>query len=200
MALLGSLGKKMYSAATSRAGATAIIAGAGAAGLYKSAARPAADAAMEVALGDPNADEYFVGEKLSPMILGGGMIGGMGNMAKYASPQYYEDFSPVAKPSVGLGFTGGVGALIGSMAGKGAKGRMMGGAIGGLIGTGIGLAGYAALASNRGSQGLKTPYAGNRRLDQNTMSYSDRNVSLSNAEQLNSYGDIVFGLHNLRRG
>jgi len=75
MALLGSIGKTLYNAATSRAGAATIIGGAVGAGLYKTAARPAMDAAMDVAFDDPNADEKFIGEKLSPLIFGGGIVG-----------------------------------------------------------------------------------------------------------------------------
>lgn len=201
MGLLGSLGKSIYRGATSNTGSKAIIAGAVGAGLYKTAARPAADAAMDVAFGDPNADQYFVGEKLSPMILGGGMIGGAANMAKLGSPQYYEDFAPVAKPSVGIGLTGGLGATAGAVLGKGIKGKLIGGAIGGALGGALGLGGYAALASNRGTQSLRTPYGGDRKLDQRTLSYSgSNNQSLETANQLNSYGDIVFGMHNMRRG
>lgn len=199
MALLGSLGKKMYGAATSKVGAASIIGAAGVAGLYSTAARPAADAAMDVAFGDPNADEYFVGEKLSPLILGGGMIGGAANMARLASPQYYEDFAPVANPAIGLGASGGLGALVGGVVGKGLKGKTMGGVIGGIAGAALGTAAYAKLAVNRASQGLSTPYAGSRRLDPNSLSYQ-RNSSLDTAEQMNSYGDIVFGMHNMRRG
>lgn len=199
MALLGSLGKKMYGAATSKYGAAAIIGAAGVAGMYKTAARPAADAAMDVAFGDPNADEYFIGEKLSPMILGGGMIGGAANMARLASPQYYEDFAPVASPKVGLGVSGGLGALVGGVIGKGLKGKSIGGVVGGLAGAALGTAAYAKLAVNRASQGLNTPYSGNRRLDPQNLSYQ-RNSSLETAEQMNSYGDIVFGMHNMRRG
>ena len=44
----------------------AIIGGAATAGILKEAAPAARDAAMEVAFGDPNADETFLGRKLTP--------------------------------------------------------------------------------------------------------------------------------------
>jgi hypothetical protein len=86
MAILGSIGKSVYNAATSRMGAAAIIGGAGAYGMYQQTARPAMDAAMDVALGDPNADEYFVGEKLSPLIFGGGIIGRSSKCSQISVP------------------------------------------------------------------------------------------------------------------
>lgn len=201
--MLGSIGKSIYRGATSRVGAGAIIGGAAMAGLYKTAARPAMNAALDVTLGDENADEYFAGEKISPLIFGGGAIGGMANMAKFASPQYYQDFSPVASPKVALAGTTGIGAIAGGLLGRG-KGALIGGAIGGALG----LAGYGKLAMNRSKQGLNTPYGGDRRLNPNTLNYDDysntegylRNSSLANANRLNSQGDIVFGMHNMRRG
>jgi hypothetical protein len=208
MGVLGSVGKSIYKGATSRVGAGMIIGGAAAAGLYKTAARPAMDAAMDVALGDPNADQHFVGEKLSPLVFGAGAIGGMAGAAKLASPQYYQDFMPPVKPAVGVGLTGGIGALAGGLMGRGFLGKGKGALIGGAIGGALGLAGYGKLAANRAAQGENTPYAGNRRLNPNTLNYDDyentqgylRNSSLAMANKLNSHGDIVFGMHNMRRG
>ena len=208
MGVLGSLGKSIYKGATSRVGAGMIIGGAAATGLYKTAARPAMDAAMDVALGDPNADQHFVGEKLSPLVFAGGAVGGAANLGKLASPQYYEDFAPVLKPSVGLGLTGGLGAVAGGFLGKGLLGKGKGALLGGAIGGALGLAGYGKLAANRSNQGMNTPYGGDRRLNPNTLNYDDyentegylRNSSLAMANKLNSHGDIVFGMHNMRRG
>jgi hypothetical protein len=75
MALLGSIGKSLYKGATSKLGATAIIGTAAATGMYQTAGQPAMDAAMDIAFDNPNADELFVGEKLSPLIFGGAAIG-----------------------------------------------------------------------------------------------------------------------------
>ena len=66
MGILSSIGKSLYKGATTKVGAGAIIAGAVGAGIAKSAAPAARDAAMDVAFGDPNADETFLGRKLTP--------------------------------------------------------------------------------------------------------------------------------------
>ncbi len=62
MGLLSSLGR----AATSKVGTAAIIGGAATAGFLKHTAPAARDAAMDVAFDDPNADESFLGRKLTP--------------------------------------------------------------------------------------------------------------------------------------
>ncbi len=69
MGILSSLGKSLYKGATTKVGAGTIIAGAVGAGIAKSAAPTARDAAMDVAFGDPNADETFLGRKLTPGVL-----------------------------------------------------------------------------------------------------------------------------------
>ena len=66
MSLLSSIGKTLYKGATTKVGAAAIIGGAATAGLAKNSAPAARDAAMDVAFGDPNADESFLGRKLTP--------------------------------------------------------------------------------------------------------------------------------------
>jgi len=75
-AFLGKLGRAMYRGATSRAGATGIVAGAAALGFASKAAPAARDAAMDVAFGDPNADETFLGRKLTPGAVADSMIPG----------------------------------------------------------------------------------------------------------------------------
>lgn len=104
----------------------------------------------------------------------------------------------------GIGTMSLAGAAIGAVAGK-SRGALAGGVIGAAVGT----AGYGALAVNRGNQGLRTPYGGDRTLNPETLDYdvefnnpgaNARNVSLSNARALNSQGDIVLGMHNRRRG
>lgn len=66
MGIISSLGKSLYKGATTKVGAGAIITGAIGAGIAKNAAPVARDAAMDVAFGDPNADETFLGRKLTP--------------------------------------------------------------------------------------------------------------------------------------
>jgi hypothetical protein len=128
----------------------------------------------------------------------------MANAAKFAAPQYYEDFSPVVPPTLGVGAVAGLGAYAGKKIG-GLRGAIAGGIIGG----GMAAASYGKLAMNRGEQGLRTPYAGDRTLNRETFDYDieasnpgarSRNSSLANAQMLNSTGDIVLGMHNMRRG
>jgi hypothetical protein len=128
----------------------------------------------------------------------------MASAAKFASPQYYEDFAPVVPPTLGAGATTALGAYAGKK-----MGGIRGAIAGGIIGAGVGLGAYGRLAANRGSQGLNTPYGGNRRLNPDTLDYDNevtnpgaraRNSSLENARMLNSSGDIVLGMHNMRRG
>ena len=75
-AFLGKLGKAMYKGATSKAGTMGIVAGAAALGFASKAAPAARDAAMDVAFGDPNADETFLGRKLTPGAVADSMIPG----------------------------------------------------------------------------------------------------------------------------
>lgn len=84
-----------------------------------------------------------------------------------------------------------------------------GGALGGALGIGLGLAGAVALSTgyiNRNEKFfLQSPYAGKRRLNRD-MTYGGRlygnrrRTSMETAEQLNADGNIVLGMHNLRRG
>ena len=109
------------------------------------------------------------------------------------------------KPAAGVGLGAVLGAGIGGLMGGGVKGVLKGAAVGG----GLATAGYATRGFHRGRKSLKTPYGGSRRLDPNTLDYdwasSDprnalRNSSSRISEQMNSSGDIVLGMHNLRRG
>jgi hypothetical protein len=197
----------MYKAATSKYGTRAIIGGALAAGMYKVAARPAMDAALDVAFDDPDADKSFTGGKLSPLIFGGGAIGGAASGAKLLSPQYAEDYAIPFSPAAGVGLSTAIGAGLGGMITRSAKGA----ALGGLMGGGAATAGYVKAGHDRGQKALKSAYGGSRRLDPNTMNYdwdtkaSDpreayRNSSGRISQQMNSSGDIVLGMHNLRRG
>ena len=202
-----SVGKSIYKAATSKYGTRAIIGGAAAIGLYNVAARPAMDATLDVAFDDPDADKSFTGGKLSPLIFGGGAIGGAASNAKLLSPQYSEDYAVPFRPLAGVGLGTAIGAGIGGMITRTGKGARRGGLLGGAIAT----AGYAKTGNYRGEKSLNTAYGGSRRLDPNTMDYdwetkaSDpreayRNSSGRISQQMNSSGDIVLGMHNLRRG
>lgn len=87
----------------------------------------------------------------------------------------------------------------------GAKGAL----IGSIAGAGLATAGYASTGIHRGDKNLKSAYGGERRLNPNTLDYdwgaenpreSYRNTSSRIANSMNSSGDIVLGMHNMRRG
>lgn len=211
MGILASLGKGAYKAATTKAGAATIIGGAALAGIAKSGAPAAArDAALDVAFGDPNADESFLGRKLSPGsvfdAVAPGMTGGDGTPGAVAS-----------MGAVGLG--GALGATLGTMAGGMIKNKagsklatkaLRGGTIGGMVGLGLGVAavgGAMGAYVNRNERFFReSPYAGGgRKLRQDNMQYDPgmmsgtNNVSLKNATDLNADGNIVLGMHNARK-
>lgn len=201
------VGKSLYKAATSSFGTKAIIGGAAAVGMYNVAARPAMDAAMDVAFDNPDADKEFTGGKLSPLIFGGGAIGGAASGAKFLSPQYADDYAIPLNPGAGIGAGAAIGAGLGALITRSAKGT----ALGGLMGGGLATAGYVKTGNHRGDKALKTAYGGSRRLDPNTLEHnwdtgpsdprdSYRNSSSRISEQMNSSGDIVLGMHNMRRG
>jgi len=85
---------------------------------------------------------------------------------------------------------------------------MKGAGIGGVIGAGLGIAAIAGLGSayvGRNERFFReSPYAGNRRLNRDMTYggslYPNRNKSLQTAQDLNADGNIVLGMHNLRRG
>jgi hypothetical protein len=188
MALLSSIGKSIYKGATTKVGAGAIIAGAATAGIVKNAAPAARDAAMDVAFGDPNADETFLGRKLTP-----------GAVFDAAIPGSSTGRKTIA--AMGLGAT--LGGVVGGMA-KGFKGGVLGAAFGATAG----LAGSAAMGVgyiNRNERFInESPYVGTRRLNRDMTYggklYGQRNTSSQTAQELNADGNIVLGLHNLRRG
>lgn len=173
------------------------------------------DAALDVAFDDPDADRKFTGGKLSPMIFGGGAVGGMANTARWMSPQYWEDYSHVVPPAAlqeaavgGIGLLSGIaGAMIGSKSG-GIKGAIRGGIMGAIAGTTAVAALPASVAAHRAQKNMKSGIGINRRINPNTMNLDwgapqqdfVRNSSLRMQEKMNSSGDMVLGMYNLRRG
>jgi len=190
MSLMSGLGKSIYKGATSRTGASLIIGGAFMAGMAKHAAPAARDAAMDVAFGDPDADKYFTGRKLSPGVVADAMI-----------PGGKSGTATMALGGVGALAGAAIGGGIGGMFGHGVRGAMIGGIAGG-----IGLpaaAGKGYINRNKDFM-ISSPYSGNRRLDRKTMEYipwtDQRNTSTQTANQLSASGDVVLGMHNRRRG
>lgn len=184
MALLSNIGKSIYRGATTKTGAGLIIGGAATAGLAKNAAPAARDAAMDVAFGDPNADESFLGRKLTP-----------GAVFDAAVPGSSSGRNTIA--GIGLGAT--LGGVVGGMA-KGFKG----GALGAAFGATAGLAGSVAMGAGYISRNERfineSPYLGKRKLNRDMSYGGQRNSSLQTAQELNADGNIVLGMHNLRRG
>jgi len=190
MGSLGYLGKSLYRGGTTRAGASMIIGGAALAGLAHHTVPAARDAAMDVAFGSPDADKSFLGRKLSPSaIIDSAVPGGQSGTAAMALG--------------GIGAIAGaaIGGTAGRLLGKGVRGAIMGGIAGGIGVPAMAAKGYV----NRNKSFMnQSPYTGNKRLNRETMEYSpwteDKNVSLARANELNASGDIVLGMHNLKRG
>lgn len=180
MSVLSNIGKSLYKGARTKTGAGLIIGGAAIAGLSKEAIPAARDAAMDVAFGDPNADESFLGRKLTP-----------GAVFDAAVPGSHTGRNTIG--AMGLG--GALGGLIGGRA-KGFKGAAFG-AIAGLAGSAAMGIGYI----NRNERFMnESPYVGNRKLNRDMSYGQQRNTSLQTAQELNADGNIVLGMHNLRRG
>lgn len=129
-AFLGKLGRAMYRGATSRAGATGIVAGAAALGFASKAAPAARDAAMDVAFGDPNADETFLGRKLTPGAVFDSMVPGENSGT--------NTLKMGALTTVG---GAGIGGYLGSA--RGLRGGLKGGLIGAAAGAMVGRSYYS---------------------------------------------------------
>lgn len=70
---------------------------------------------------------------------------------------------------------------------------------------GSAVAGLGGAYINRNERFFReSPYVGNRKLSRDMTYggglYSNRNTSLQTAQELNADGNIVLGMHNLRRG
>lgn len=214
MPIMEGLGKNITRMGSSRAGLVGTAAVAGTAGLVGSSTGSAVDALADVGLGDPNADQYFLGEKgLSPgTIIGsslgpgvaaagtaaGGAIGmatggavglGVGSMLKNA--KFANDVNIPTNFADDLPLIGGkkvprIGGKNLFKGGVGGRGKI-GMAIGGaLLGGAIGATTYTRNYVNRNRDFFEqSPY--NR-------------GSAMQAASTNAYGDMVLGMHNSRRG
>lgn len=188
--LLRKVGRAASRAVGTRTGMGAIAAGAAGLGLARVTAPAARDAAMDVAFGDPDADQTFLGRKLTPTVFTDTMLPG-------------DNSGTQAMGMLGAG------TAIGAGVGAFMKRTPRAGVIGGLIGAAAGAMSFAGLTSGyigRNNNYLEhSPYVGNKRLNRADMSYggnlyNKRNSSLNTAAELNADGNIVLGLHNLRRG
>lgn len=166
----------------------------------------AADAMMEVGLGNPEADQYFLGSDSSFRYLAGTLLGGnLGSaMRATALGDYLREnpYSPTAGVIMGgsaLGTAVGAGAgfglaqkaLRGSEMGFGKKSLLKGAAsiVGAATGFSVGFGGTAV-----------APVATHASQNRQFLSQSPYSGSRSTASSLNASGNIVLGMHNSRRG
>lgn len=200
MALLNSIGKAVSRGA--RAGVSGmgtktalgiLTAGAVVKGLSDSVGKSAIDNAMEIAFDNPEADRQMLGTDLTPsLLLSQAGLGPISGAARNLNAMKYGvntgPMAPMAVTAGGAALGGVAGAKFGMSRG-GVKGAIAGGLFGAMAGGGVGGAiGVAPTAQyvRSNSQLLReSPFS---------------NSSLATAEALNATGDIVFGMHNSRRG
>jgi hypothetical protein len=162
-----------------------LTAGAVVKGLSDSVGQSAINNAMDIAFDNPEADRAVLGTDLTPsMLLGEAGLGPISGIARSRNTlQYGVNTGPMPAVAGTIG-GGALGAMAGAKFG-GILGFAAGGIAGAAIGGGIGAAptvGYI----NRNRQLLReSPYS---------------NTSMMTADALNATGDIVFGMHNSRRG
>lgn len=186
------LGKGILKAAGSKKALGILTAGAVVKGLSDTVGKSAIDNAMDIAFDNPEADRAVLGTDLKPsMLVAQAGLGPISDVARNMNISKYG-YNPGANAAIG---SIGMGAMLGGTAGAvlGSKGGVKGAIIGGIAGNLLGgISGLAVAASPTLS------YAKNNRqlLSQSPFS----NSSLMTADSLNASGDIVFGMHNTRRG
>ena len=189
-----------------KVGVGALLVGAGLKGFYNQVAPATIDAGMDVAFGDPQADQKVLGTDLTPsLIYGASGLPGAGyartmNPSKYGLGGRGGPINNTRKAGIGGGILGGLagaGIVAGAARGagipinpaqlmkKGVKGAAIGAAIGGTLGL-FGTVSSTAMTANA-----------NRQIMTQSPFY---NQSALNAERLNASGNIVLGMHNQRRG
>ena len=202
-------GRGLSSLGTNRGSLMAIGAIAGTAGLASKVGPAARDAALEVGLGDENADRYFIGSKLSARSLVGAGIGGpLGTAMQMTSPGDFNKTNPIMIGGVGQqtvagaglgGVAGGIGgAFLGAKSGGSTFGRVAKGIVGGVMGAGMGatIGGAAPLAS----AGIATKAYMNDNADFFANSPYSRKGTQQIMNDTGASGNIVLGMHNSRRG
>jgi hypothetical protein len=180
-----------------KVGVGALIAGAGIKGMYDQVAPAAIDASMDVAFGDPQADQKVIGTDLTPSMMYGasGLPGSTAARRIFPSNAIRHGVNVggrgalIGAPMVGAGIGGFGAAMLGKKFGLKGRGLAAASAAGAFIGGGAGLAGGVAGPINTA------------RTNSQIMSQSPfYNQSALNAERLNASGNIVLGMHNQRRG
>jgi hypothetical protein len=185
MALLNKIGKAALRGAGTKTALGILTAGAVVKGLSDTVGKSAIDNAMDIAFDNPEADRAVIGTDLTPSLLLG--EAGLGPISGYARNMNAMKYGINTGPGVPMAGAAG-GAALGAMAGArfgGGLGAIAGGAIGAIAGGAVGISptlGYI----NQNRQVLReSPYS---------------NTSMMTADALNATGDIVFGMHNSRRG
>ena len=140
-------------------------------------------AAMDVAFDDPEADRLMLGRNISPSMLA--MSSGVPVVSQLARARNLgtvgADIGPVGSAALVGGFAAG-GAAFGRLTMK--RGGL-GAVIGGALGASLAIDNVIGTARNNSQIIGQSPFY---------------NQSLLTAERLNASGNIVFGMHNGRRG
>jgi len=137
-------------------------------GIANSSGPTARDAFLDVTTGTPDADKYFIGDKLSGRYLLGSAIGGpAGGALKVTDPKNIARFdlggvgpqsSPAQASKSGALGGGAIGGIFGAIRGsrKGIGGAIRGGAIGTVAGGALGsvVGGGASMAANPGTASM----------------------------------------------
>jgi hypothetical protein len=204
MSVLGRAGKLIGKASgfsgmgtAGKVGMGAMLAGLGAKGFYDQVAPATIDAGMDIAFGDPQADQKVLGSDLTPSMLYGasGLPGSTVARRAFPSNAIRHGVNVggrgalIGAPAVGAGIGGLGAAMIGRKMGLKGRGLAAASTVGAFIGGGTGLAAGVAGPINTA------------RANQQIMSQSPfYNQSALTAERLNASGNIVLGMHNQRRG
>ena len=176
-----------------KVGVAALAVGAGIKGMYSQVAPATIDAGMDIAFGDPQADQKVLGSDLTPSMMYGasGLPGSTAARRLVPSNAVRHGVNVggrgafIGAPMVGAGVGGLVGAKIGKKFGMKKTGATTGALLGGAIGGVMGVTGP-----------INTARANQQILSQSPF----YNQSALNAERLNASGNIVLGMHNQRRG
>ena len=205
----GAAGRSLSRLGTNRGSLMAIGAIAGTAGLASKVGPAARDAALEVGLGDENADRYFMGSKFSARsLVGAGLGGALGEAIQMTSPGDYMKTNPIVLAGVGGqaiagagvgGLAGGIGgALLGVKSGGSTFGKVAKGIVGGVMGAGMGatIGGAAPITA----AGISTKSY----MNDNAEFFASSPYSGRGTQQImndtGASGNIVLGMHNSRKG
>lgn len=220
MSLLNSIGRSVTRAGSSKKALIGVGLAAGGAGLAQSTAGAVVDAGNEIAFGDPNADQYFLGSRgLSPgtMLEGtlgssgaaqigtmtggvfgaaaGGMVG-VGAAEILRGSEFSKDVNIPKNFADDLPLVGGKKVpLVGGM--NVFKAGKMGSARGRAVAFGLGALGVVAGGAYGASTYTRSQI--NRNADFYRQSPYSRGSAMQ-AASTNAYGDMVLGMHNARRG